>query len=196
MTHHQRRIAEEKEKARSKGRTKTTTRPTRKTRTTTTTRTRTTQITTALHASNARAEEDVNMEEKYNEEKGGETKMEERKEMRRTEKGDAKGNEEEKKTRIDRSRFTKNLILRPLMFCMGLPHHAHHPSVFIENRLLDVNMLLSLSKASLVHRWLSLGADSNNLASNMKCYFSRNASCIVLALHHPAERESIAKHLA
>ena len=82
-----------------------------------------------------------------------------------------------------RNRYTKNLILRPLIHGMGLPHNAHHESIFIENRMLNANMLLSVSKAGLAHRWLALGADSSNLAATMfRSHLSRFRS---LSSSHP-----------
>jgi hypothetical protein len=57
----------------------------------------------------------------------------------------------------------KNIMLRPLLFCMGLPHNAHHRSVFVENRLMNIESLLSLSAAWVAHRWLELD-DTNPTA--------------------------------
>jgi ribonuclease HI/exonuclease III len=67
------------------------------------------------------------------------------------------------------NKYTKNLILRPLLRGMGLPHNTHHDSVFMENRILTMPMLLAVSKAAMVHRWLTIDRDNEgaNLAANV-----------------------------
>jgi hypothetical protein len=78
----------------------------------------------------------------------------------------------------------KNVVLRPLLFCMGLPHSAHHQSVFIETRLLNIHSLLSLSAALTAHRWLSLSDDDNPTAA----LFRKHASTPALHPLHPFYR--------
>ena len=55
----------------------------------------------------------------------------------------------------------KNNILRPLRASLQLPFSVHHNS-FIEARLLNIDYLMTLSSAQLVHRWLNMPSDSNN----------------------------------
>ena len=78
----------------------------------------------------------------------------------------------------------KNAMLRPLLFCMGLPHNAHHQSVVIETRLLNITSLLSLSTALTVHRWLSLSDEDNPTAA----LFREHAATPVLHPLHPFNR--------
>ena len=128
---------------------------------------------------------DDEMERKYDDEKHEQAhdmvttrdrRREERKQdekhhqQEQKQKQDEKQQQEEQKQKQkynDKNKYIKNLILRPLLHRMGLPHSAQHESVFIENRLLNVNSLLSATKAALAHRWLTLGADSENLAASM-----------------------------
>jgi hypothetical protein len=81
----------------------------------------------------------------------------------------------------------KNAILRPLLFCMGLPHNAHHASVFIETRLLNIDSLLSLAAARAAHRWLWL--DDTNAAATL---FREHIASPPLSALHPFSRIQVA----
>lgn len=79
----------------------------------------------------------------------------------------------------------KNAILRPLLYCLGLPHNAHHASVFIESRLLDVMSLVSLTSARLAHRWLSMGDHPTNVTAAM---FRAHVTHAPRSAFHPFHR--------
>jgi hypothetical protein len=79
----------------------------------------------------------------------------------------------------------KNAILRPLLYCLGLPHNAHHASVYIESRLIDVMTLISLTSARLVHRWLSMGDHPTNVAAVM---FREHVAHAPRSSFHPFNR--------
>lgn len=147
--------------------------------TTKTTKTTTTQATHARARARTRMVTDDEMERKYdadvdmNDEKDVKTDVNDEKHMyiqRHTRATRARAADQEKHETAParkRNRYIKNLILRPLIHGMGLPHNVHHESVMIENRMLNATMLLSVSKAGLAHRWLTLGADNSNLAATM-----------------------------
>ena len=80
----------------------------------------------------------------------------------------------------------KNNILRPLRASLQLPFSVHHNSLFIEARLLNIDFLITLSSAQLVHRWLNMPSDANNAAAEL---FKQHISCIT-TLHqdHPCKR--------
>lgn len=82
-------------------------------------------------------------------------------------------------------RMLKNNILRPLCISLGLPRGAHHASVFIESRILDIDHLLALAAARLIHRWLSMPADTSNQAAIM---FRRYLSSPPRSPLHPFTR--------
>ena len=69
---------------------------------------------------------------------------------------------------------------------MGLPHNAHHDSVFIEHRLLNMPMLLAASKAAMVHRWLNVEDKTQNLAAQAFSLHAQTFSSLEARMpHHP-----------
>ncbi len=89
-------------------------------------------------------------------------------------------------TKINIHSKLKNNILRPLRASLRLPFHAHHDSIFIESRLLNIPNLITCSIAQLAHGWFNMKPNVNNAAAKL---FQRHLNNInTLPAYHPCAR--------
>jgi hypothetical protein len=94
--------------------------------------------------------------------------------------------DEQNKTKINIHSKLKNNILRPLRASLQLPFHAHHNSIFIESRMLNIANLILLSTAQLVHRWLNMRPPVDNAAAELFKHHINNIDTLVP--YHPCVR--------
>ena len=94
--------------------------------------------------------------------------------------------DEQHKTKINIHSKLKGNIIRPLRASLQLPFHAHHESIFVESRLLNIPSLITCATAQLVHRWLNMAPQINNAASTL---FKHHMSIVnTLPSFHPCVR--------
>jgi exonuclease III len=81
------------------------------------------------------------------------------------------------KNEVNMYRKIKNIIIRPLLRSLGLPFRTHHNSVFIESRLLPIEILQAKHAAAYANRLLTMDTTNttqpNEAASLMKLYLSK-----------------------
>jgi hypothetical protein len=84
----------------------------------------------------------------------------------------------------------KKAIINPLRKSLGLPFKAHHDSIFIESRILNLHYLQTHSCLAFAHRLLSIFKSQQNLPYNNNHHYTAQQLSLHLSIpnpppHHP-----------